>query len=68
MPVKGDVIVVGGGPVGLDVAEFASSQGANVIVIEMKKKVGEGLEWNVRKMKINSLKKKVLKYLLEQKF
>jgi 2,4-dienoyl-CoA reductase-like NADH-dependent reductase (Old Yellow Enzyme family)/thioredoxin reductase len=67
MSPKGNVVVVGGGPVGLDVAEFAVSQGANVTIIEMKKRVGEDLEWNVRKMKIRSLKEKGVKILCQVK-
>lgn len=51
----GDVVVVGGGPVGLDVAEFLSSNGARIHVLEMKRRAGDGLEWNTRKMKLKAL-------------
>jgi len=55
---KGAVVIVGGGPVGLDVAEFLARPETNVTVLEMTKHIGEGLEWNVRKMKLKTLKKK----------
>lgn len=35
-----------------------TSHGANVTVLEMKKDAGQDLEWNVRKMKIMTLKEK----------
>lgn len=52
---KGQVVVVGGGLVGLDVAEFLASQGAEVTVMEMRKQAAQELEWNVRKMKLEHL-------------
>jgi 2,4-dienoyl-CoA reductase-like NADH-dependent reductase (Old Yellow Enzyme family)/thioredoxin reductase len=52
---EGDVVVIGGGPVGLDVAEFLAHHGATVTVIEMKKQVGEDLERNVKKMQLRAL-------------
>jgi 2,4-dienoyl-CoA reductase-like NADH-dependent reductase (Old Yellow Enzyme family)/thioredoxin reductase len=55
---EGDVVVVGGGLVGLDVAEFLASRGAKVTVLELQRHVGQGLEWNLRKMKVRSLKEK----------
>lgn len=58
MVFKGDVVIVGGGPVGLDVAEFLVRPGTNVTILEMTKHIGQGLEWNVRKMKLKTLKKK----------
>jgi 2-enoate reductase len=61
---NGDVVVVGGGPVGLDVAEFISSYGARVKIVDMKKIAGDGLEWNTRKMKIKLLENKGCIFIL----
>jgi NADPH-dependent 2,4-dienoyl-CoA reductase/sulfur reductase-like enzyme len=55
---KGEVVVIGGGLVGLDVAEFLAGHGANVTILEMDKQAGMDLEWNVRKMKLKALKDK----------
>jgi NADPH-dependent 2,4-dienoyl-CoA reductase/sulfur reductase-like enzyme len=52
---QGHVVIVGGGLVGLDVAEFLACRGADVTVMEMQKQVGSALEWNVRKMKLKDL-------------
>jgi 2,4-dienoyl-CoA reductase-like NADH-dependent reductase (Old Yellow Enzyme family)/thioredoxin reductase len=53
--VKGNVVVVGGGLVGLDVAEFLACQGAHVTIMEMTKQAGRELQWHVRKMKLDLL-------------
>lgn len=58
MPLEGDVVIIGGGLVGLDTAEFLASKGAKVTIMEMNKHVGEGVEWILKKMKLRSLKKK----------
>jgi 2,4-dienoyl-CoA reductase-like NADH-dependent reductase (Old Yellow Enzyme family)/thioredoxin reductase len=63
----GDVAVIGGGPVGLDVADYLVSKGSKVTVIEMKKRVGGALEWNVGKMRISALKEKGVKLLVKCK-
>ena len=55
---EGNVVIIGGGLVGLDTAEFLTSKGAKVTVMEMKKSVGAGIEWNIRKMKLQNLKRK----------
>jgi 2,4-dienoyl-CoA reductase-like NADH-dependent reductase (Old Yellow Enzyme family)/thioredoxin reductase len=52
---QGHVVIVGGGLVGLDAAEFLAYRGADVTVMEMQKQVGSALEWNVRKMKLEDL-------------
>ncbi len=54
----GNIVVIGGGPVGLDVAEYLAGLGAAVTVLEMKKRAGGALEWNVGKMKLKALKAK----------
>jgi len=55
---SGNIVIIGGGPVGLDTAEYLADQGATITVLEMQKRVGGTLEWNVRKMKIKSLQEK----------
>ena len=55
---SGNIVIIGGGPVGLDAAEYLVDQGATVTVLEMQKRVGGKYEWNVRKMKISHLQKK----------
>ncbi len=54
----GRVVVVGGGPVGLDVAEYLAAAGASVEILEMGKRAGRSLEWNVGKMKLQALQAK----------
>ena len=58
MTFEGNVLIIGGGLVGLDTAEFLASKGAKVTVLEMKKNVGAGIEWNLKKMKLRHLKEK----------
>lgn len=58
MTLEGNVVIIGGGLVGLDTAEFLTSKGGKVTVMEMKKSVGAGIEWNLRKMKLQNLTKK----------
>lgn len=63
--IAGRAVVIGGGPLGLDAADYLVAQGATVTVLEMKKRVGEGLEWNVAKMRIRALKKKGVTLLVK---
>ena len=58
MSLKGDVVIIGGGLVGLDLAEFLARPGTKVTVMEMMKHVGHELEWNVKKMKLKALREK----------
>lgn len=67
LELRGEVVVVGGGPVGLDAAGYLADRGSKVTVLEMQKRAGGGLEWNVGKMTINALKGKGVKLLLRSK-
>jgi pyruvate/2-oxoglutarate dehydrogenase complex dihydrolipoamide dehydrogenase (E3) component len=57
----GETVIVGGGLVGLETAEFLAERGCPVTVLEMQPQVGAGLtaarsvtvEMNLRRMKIN---------------
>jgi len=64
---KGDVVIIGGGLVGLDLAEFLAGPETQVTVMEMMKHVGQELEWNVKKMKLKALKEKGITILTESK-
>lgn len=63
----GNVAVIGGGPVGLDVAEYLADMGSKVTAIEMKKRAGGNLEWNTSKMKIAALQEKGVTLLVKSK-
>lgn len=67
MSFKGDVVIIGGGLVGLDLAEFLARPGTKVTVMEMMKQVGRELEWNVKKMKLKALREKGITILTESK-
>ena len=51
----GDVVVVGGGLLGMDTAEFLSTGADQVTVLEAGWRVGRSLEWNVRGMRLKAL-------------
>jgi len=52
------VVVIGGGPTGLELALHLTEYGCQVTVIEMLPKVGSGMEAMTKKIIINQLKKK----------
>jgi len=51
------VIVVGGGPTGLELALYLTERGCTVTVIEMLPKIGSGMESITRKVILKKLKK-----------
>jgi pyruvate/2-oxoglutarate dehydrogenase complex dihydrolipoamide dehydrogenase (E3) component len=55
-PVGLNVIVVGGGTVGLEIAQFLQAQGKNVTVIEAQERVGVGMVSSVLAMALSNLK------------
>jgi len=61
--VDGNVVVVGGGGVGLDVADYLSEIGADVTIIEMLEKVGQDIPRAARWVQIKRLKEKGVKIL-----
>ena len=51
----GHVVVVGGGLLGMDTAEFLSAGADQVTVLEAGRRIGRSLEWNVRGMRLKAL-------------
>ena len=49
------MVVIGGGLLGLDVAEILSTTADRVTIVEKGSRAGSILEWNLRKMRLASL-------------
>ncbi len=59
--IKKRVLVIGGGAVGLEIAELLVEKGKDVTVVEMLNKIGQGMGATVRWNLINRLRKKGIK-------
>jgi len=66
-PVKGKVVVVGGGATGCEVAHHLSESGCQVTIVEMLPKLAEQLESITRKVLIGKLKEKNAQIMTEYK-
>jgi len=60
-----NVLIVGGGAVGIEVAEFVASRGTTVTVVELLDDIARDMETLTRKMTLNRLRKLPVEILTE---
>lgn len=65
LPKEEKVLVIGGGLIGLEVASKLVDADNEVLIVEMKKELAEGMEMIEKKMTINKLKSKKTKFFTE---
>ncbi|MEM2709108.1 MAG: FAD-dependent oxidoreductase [Candidatus Methanomethylicia archaeon] len=61
----GNIVVIGGGGIGLETADYITSKGGNVTIIEMLSRVGLDLDLAVRWIILKRLREKGVKILTE---
>ncbi|HSR14061.1 MAG TPA: FAD-dependent oxidoreductase, partial [Thermodesulfobacteriota bacterium] len=61
------VVIIGGGPVGLETADFLREKGKSVTILEMLKKVGQDMSPRGRKMMLRKLIEGGVEILVESK-
>jgi 2,4-dienoyl-CoA reductase-like NADH-dependent reductase (Old Yellow Enzyme family)/thioredoxin reductase len=66
-PVGKRVVIVGGGQVGLETADFLLNQGKEVIILEMLKRSGQDMSPRARKMILEKLSQNGVEILTEAK-
>ena len=66
-PLTGQVVVIGGGLLGLDVAEILSTTADRVTIVEKGSRAGSILEWNLRKMRLASLSRCGVNIMLQSR-
>lgn len=64
---KQNIVIVGGGPEGCELADFLSSTGKNITLLEMKRIIGMGLVAHPRYHVIERLKKANVKMIISAK-
>lgn len=63
LTLTGDIVVIGGGGIGLETADYITSKGGNVTIIEMLNRVGLDLDIAVRWIILKRLREKGVKIL-----
>lgn len=66
-PISGDVVVIGGGMVGLEVAEYAKANDCNVTVLEMRDEIGTDLGMARKSCVLEELAKSNIKVVTSTK-
>ncbi|MDH4265817.1 MAG: FAD-dependent oxidoreductase [Deltaproteobacteria bacterium] len=66
-PVGKRVVIIGGGQVGLETADFLLNQGKEIIILEMLKRLGQDMSPRARKMVLERLSQMGVEILTEAK-